>query len=404
MCFILNNKLTKFTNGGIEMKAIIHGQIYVDNEFQRGKVLVYSQNIEAILSESAYEEIRTHIDEEIDAKGHFVVPGFIDVHIHGYQGADVMDGTRESLNIMKKGLVENGVTSFLATTMTMPKTKIVQALESVRVMIKEQETRTYGATILGVHLEGPFINPEKKGAQPEEYIIQPEEELIDPYLDFIKIITIAPETEKSLDFIKKYYRKVNFSLGHTSATYEKAMEAFACGACGTTHTFNAMTGMHHRQPGVVTAALTSACYSELIADKFHVHEGLFPLFVKAKGLQKILLVTDCMQAGGLEEGAYELGGQKVTVNDGKCLLDSGTIAGSVLKLNEGLRNFHNHVKEGLEQLIPLVTMNQARYLGVDKYIGSLEENKQADIVIMNSECKIINTIVKGNMEYENHGH
>jgi N-acetylglucosamine-6-phosphate deacetylase len=383
------------------MKAIINGQIYYEGKFQKGKVLIYSNTIESILTQSAYEEIKKHMDEETNAEGNFVVPGFIDVHIHGYQGVDVMNGTTEALNTMKKGLVENGVTSFLATTMTMPKADITKALDAVREVMKEQEKTSYGATIVGVHLEGPFINAEKKGAQPEEYIIHPEEELVEPYLDLIKVITIAPEVEDSLAFIKKYHKSINFSLGHTSATYEEAMKAFECGACGSTHTFNAMTGMHHRKPGVVTAALTSDCYTELIADKFHVHEGLFPLFIKAKGLQKILLVTDCMQAGGLTEGEYELGGQKVTVSDGKCLLDSGTIAGSVLKLNEGLKNFHENVKEGLEQVLPIVTMNQAKYLGLDHQIGSLEEDKQADIVIMNDQFEIIKTIVKGNIEYEN---
>lgn len=383
------------------MKAIVNGQIYYEGKFQKGKVLVYSNTIESILTQSAYEDIKKHMDEETNAEGNFVIPGFIDVHIHGYQGVDVMNGTTEALNTMKKGLVENGVTSFLATTMTMPKPDITKALDAVREVMKEQEKTSYGATIVGVHLEGPFINAEKKGAQPEEYIIHPEEELVEPYLDLIKVITIAPEVEDSLAFIKKYHKSINFSLGHTSATYEEAMKAFECGACGSTHTFNAMTGMHHRKPGVVTAALTSDCYTELIADKFHVHEGIFPLFIKAKGLQKILLVTDCMQAGGLTEGEYELGGQKVTVSDGKCLLDSGTIAGSVLKLNEGLKNFHENVKEGLEQVLPIVTMNQAKYLGLDHQIGSLEEDKQADIVIMNDQFEIIKTIVKGNIEYEN---
>ncbi len=383
------------------MKAIKNGKLYYEGKFQSEKVLLYSDKIESVLSQSAYEDIKQHIDEEIDAKGDFIVPGFIDVHIHGYQGVDVMDGTVTSLNTMKKGLVENGVTSFLATTMTMSKPKITQALEAVRDIMKEQEATTYGATVVGVHLEGPFINPAKKGAQPEEYIIRPEEDLIKPYLEMIKVVTIAPEVEDSLDFIKKYHNTINFSLGHTSATYEQAMEAFECGACATTHTFNAMTGMHHRKPGVVTAALTSDCYTELIADKFHVHEGIFPLFVKAKGLQKILLVTDCMQAGGLTDGEYELGGQKVTVSDGKCLLDSGTIAGSVLKLNDGLKNFHDNVTQRLEEIIPVVTLNQAKYLGLENVIGSLEEDKQADIVIMNDQFEIQKTIVKGTTEYEN---
>ncbi len=385
----------------VHMKAIKNGKLYYNGVFHIGMVMIYSEKIEAILSQEEYETTCLQVDEEIDACGDFIVPGFIDVHIHGYQGVDVMDGTTASLNQMKKGLVENGVTSFLATTMTMPKPKIAQALKAVQDVMGEQKQVVNGATVVGVHLEGPFINPEKKGAQPGEYITCPEEDLIQPYIDIIKIITIAPEVKGSLEFIKKYHSKINFSLGHTSATYEEAMDAFECGACGTTHTFNAMTGMHHRKPGVVTAALTSDCYTELIADKFHVHEGLFPLFVRAKGLEKIVLITDCMQAGGLTDGEYELGGQKVTVREGRCLLDSGTIAGSVLKLNDGLKNFHDHVEEGLEEILPVVTLNQAKYLGMDKQIGSFEKGKQADVVIMNHQFEIQKTIVKGLSVYEN---
>lgn len=384
------------------MKSIINGLLYVNQKFVKDYIIIFEENIKALLTRVEYETYKKeHIDlEEIDAKGDYIVPGFIDVHIHGYKNVDVMDGKVSSISKISKDITENGVCAYLPTTMTMPMDSIIKALETIR-EVKDGFQDGAGALVLGAHLEGPFINEEFKGAQPKEFIEKPDESLVEQFKDVIKVITIAPEIPGAMDFIEKYANDFNFSIGHSGASYETAKEAINKGVKSTTHLFNAMTGVHHREPGIVGAAFTSDCYSEVIADKFHIHPDLYKLIVKAKGLEKILLITDCMRAGGLEEGTYDLGGQMVTVKNGQCRLSEGTIAGSVLKLNEGLRNFDQSLEENLEQLIPLVTSNQARYLGVEDELGSLEVNKIANIVMMNKEIQINKTIVKGKVAYEN---
>lgn len=382
------------------MKSIINGVIYLNQIFVKDYVIVFEEEIKEILTVSEYEDYKSlHDIEEINAHNQYVVPGFIDVHIHGYKDKDVMDGSVSSIHKISQDIAENGVCAYLPTTMTMPMDAINKALETIELVMKSGKTK--GAMVLGAHLEGPFINEDFKGAQPKEFITKPKEELVERFMDTIKVITIAPEIPGGQEFIAKYSESFEFSIGHSGATYEVAKEAFKNGARSTTHLFNAMTGVHHREPGIVGAAFTCDCYSEVIADKFHIHPDLYKLIVKAKGLEKILLITDCMRAGGLEEGTYDLGGQMVTVKNGQCRLPEGTIAGSVLKLNEGLRNFDESLEETLEQLIPLVTSNQASYLGVDHLIGSLEVGKLANIVIMNDQIDIKNTIVKGNKVYEN---
>lgn len=396
--------LYELSNGITYYKEQLHNQL----------VLFYDQDIKGIfdLSDSKdvidLEAYRSKLINEgqeltrIDAKGLYILPGFIDIHIHGYKGADVMDARVESLELMKRELVKNGVTAFLATTMTMDKKSITEALDVVKKVMTEQEySDVNGAEIIGVHLEGPFINSKFKGAQPEKHIIPVEHDILDHYKDIIKVVTIAPETDGGLSTIKKYKNDMNFSLGHSGANYDVAMEAIECGACSTTHLFNAMTGLHHRDPGVVGAALASDCYSELIADNIHVHKDLYKVLVKAKGLDKLLLITDCMQGGGLGDGDYTLGGQKVTIDNGKCCLASGTLAGSVLKINEGFRNFIEASNESVESILPLITLNQARYLGIEDKFGSLSVGKRADMVIMNDTYDITKTIVKGKIVYEN---
>ena len=384
------------------MKSIINGLLYVKQKFVKDYVIIFDEKIRDLISREEYDAYKKdHSDiEEVDAKGDYVVPGFIDVHIHGYKNVDVMDGLVSSIVKISKDITENGVCAYLPTTMTMPKDSIVKALETIR-QVKDGTQDGLGALVLGAHLEGPFINKDFKGAQPKEFIEEPDEALVEQFKDVIKVITIAPEIPGAMDFIEKYSADFNFSIGHSGASYDIAKEAINKGLKSTTHLFNAMTGLHHREPGVVGAAFTCDCFSEVIADKFHVHPDLFKLIVKAKGLEKILLITDCMRAGGLGEGTYDLGGQMVTVKNGQCRLAQGTIAGSVLKLNEGLRNFNDSVEENLEQLIPLVTSNQASYLGMEDQLGTLEVNKIANIVIMNKEISINKTIVKGKVAYEN---
>ncbi|MDA3847656.1 MAG: N-acetylglucosamine-6-phosphate deacetylase [Vallitaleaceae bacterium] len=382
------------------MKSIINGKVFYKGEFHEDLVLVYETSVKEVFSVSDYKDYRSSnkIIEETDAKGSYVLPGFIDVHIHGYKGIDTMDGDPERLEEMAELIGENGVTAFLPTTMTMSMGAIRNALDSIRVV--QQKTDVKGAIILGAHLEGPFISEGFKGAQSAVFIHLPDEALIEQYLDIIKVITIAPEVDGAMEMISNYKDQINFSLGHTGATYEQAKEAYEIGATGTTHLFNAMTGIHHRKPGVVGAALNGGCYSEVIADNIHLNPGLFKMIARTKGLDKLLLITDCMRAGGLDEGIYTLGGQEVIVKNGQCRLTDGTLAGSVLKLNEGLKNFTLAIEEELAEAIPMVTINQAKYLGVENRMGTLDQNKEANIVLMNEAFFIETTIVKGKKIYE----
>lgn len=391
------------------VSQIINGKIYYNGRFMKNGVIFFDDEILKILDinkeAETYKKLvelykNEGILETINATGQMVLPGLIDIHIHGYKGVDVMDGNIESLESMKKNLTENGVTSFLATTMTMDKVQIIKALDAVAQVMKMQDSNISGAEILGVHLEGPFINEKYKGAQSADYIIGVDLELFNDYKDIIKIATIAPEKEGNLEAIKQFGEYMKISIGHSGATYKEAKKAFKYGACGTTHLFNGMTGMNHREPGIVGAAFTSECYSEIIADNIHIHPDLYQLVVKAKGMDKILLITDCMQGGGLNEGTYSLGGQEVIIKNGRCSLTNGTLAGSVLKLNQGLKNFTNNLEETLEQIIPTVTINQAKYLNIDDKYGSLDIGKRANIAIMDKDFMIQKTIVKGKIVYE----
>ncbi len=376
------------------MKAIKNGLIYHNGTFLEDHVLVYDDKVVGIYPVDSCPH--NNLDMT-DADGHYVLPGFIDVHIHGYHGHDVMDGTVEAINKIRDGVVENGVTSFLATTMTMSKEDIIKAMEAVRNSI---QSHNKGADIVGIHMEGPFINIEAKGAQAGEFVVRPADDVIRQFEDLIKIVTIAPEVPGAMDLIKTYKDKVNFSLGHSKATHDQACSAYHAGAKSTTHLFNAMTGLHHRDPGLVGAALTNDCYCELIADGIHVQPSLFPLVTKAKGVDKVLLITDCMKGGGLPDGRYDLGGQLVDVIEGKCTLEDGTIAGSVLKLNAGLRNYVKAMGEDLVNYLPVVTLNQAQYLKLEDSKGTLDVGKDADIVIMNKDYTVNKTIVKGTIRYE----
>ena len=312
-----------------------------------------------------------------------------------------MEGQVEKLKIISESIPANGVTSFLATTMTMDIKDIKQALQVVRQVRSEG---SLGAEVLGAHMEGPFINPAYKGAQNKKYIISPNMDLVKEFQDVIRLITIAPEIEGAKEFIQEVKERTDIvlSMGHTNATFEEAVEAVQQGISHTTHLFNAMTGLHHRKPGVVGAALSTDVTCELIADTIHVHKGLYPFLLKVKGLDKMILVTDCMAAGGMEEGKYELGGQPVFVKDGQAKLEDGTLAGSVLKLNEGLKNIHTYTGMDLEALVRLASYNPATVLGIQDKKGSLAVGKDADITIFDENVTIYMTIGKGKVLYEKH--
>lgn len=381
------------------LKIIINGKILIKNQVVYGKSLLFNDKILEFVEEENLEKLLQSCEEIIDAKGNFVSPGFIDMHVHGSGGYDVMDGTYQALSVISSVLAENGVTGFLPTTMTMSEKKIYASLDNVRASMKNNPK---GAKILGAHMEGPFINKKYKGAQSEDFIIKPNFEFIKEYVDVIKLITLAPEEDENFDFIKETVKKTNIilSIGHSNAQYEEAMEATKCGVSHCTHTFNAMTPLNHRKPGIVGAILNSNIYCELIADGIHVHPALFKILKKIKGTDRIILVTDSMRAGCLKDGISELGGQRVIVSNNSARLEDGTLAGSILKLNKGIKYFMDNTDIDICEAVSLVSINPARELKLDKLKGSLEVGKYADIVILDSEFNVQQTIVEGNTVFK----
>lgn len=379
------------------MKAVIGGKIILKDRITEGCALLYSDVVEGIVPESLIPEGC----EIIDAKGGYVAPGLIDLHIHGYLGKDVCDGEEESIRTISKGLLANGVTGYLPTTMTEDMKTIRKALEVCR-KLKEESKTWEGSEILGCHAEGPFISASKKGAQAEEYILKPDAAFVKEYADIIKTITLAPE-EDTADFsaIREITRDTDvvISMGHTSADYKTAMESVNAGVKHTTHLFNAMTPLAHRAPGVVGAALNSDASVEVIVDTFHVDASLYNMLWKLKG-RKLCFITDCLPAGGLPEGEYTLGGQKIIYKGIVCRLEDGTVAGSVLHLNKGVWNVYSNSDIPLYECVNCASLNPATVLGIEKSKGSLEIGKDADIIITDSEFNIEKTIIKGEIKYE----
>lgn len=373
------------------MKAIINGTLILENETLENSYIRFDDCVRAYgpMKEYSAEEG----DEILDANGSYVSPGFVDIHIHGFAGADSMDGDVEALKIISNAVRKNGVTSYLATTMTMSNESIIKALETIKAYENEE-----GAKIVGVHLEGPFIHPDKKGAQNEQFIQNPNFELIKDHLDIIRLITIAPDTEGAFEFIEKLkaYPHIKLSIGHTNSDFETAERAKACGVNHITHCFNAMPPLHHRKPGVLGSMLAGGYTAELIADNIHVHKGLYKGLHRVLGDENLILVTDSMRAGGLEDGIYDLGGQAVKVAEGSArLVVDDSLAGSVLKMNDAIKNVLSATDLTINQVINLATLNPAKVIGLDQEIGSIAIGKKADLVILSDRYEIEKTFVNG---------
>ena len=379
------------------MKAVINGKILLKDRMVEDMVLLMSDVFEGIVS----ADMIPADAEVIDAEGGYVAPGLIDLHIHGYLGKDTCDGEEESIRTISKGLLANGVTGYLPTTMTEDMKVIRKALEVCRALKEESKTWD-GSTILGCHAEGPFISESKKGAQDPKYILKPDAAFVKEYADIIRIITLAPETDTA-DFaaIREICRDTDVvvSMGHTSADYDTAMKSTQVGVKHVTHLFNAMTPLAHRAPGVVTAALNSEVSCEVIADAFHVSPVLYDLLWKIKG-RKLCFITDCLPAGGLPEGEYTLGGQKIIYRGVVCRLEDGTVAGSVLHLNKGVWNVFTNSSIPLWECVNGASLNPATTIGVADRKGSIEVGKDADVIITDPEFNIKKTIIGGEIKYE----
>ena len=379
------------------MKAVINGKIILKDGILEDHALLFSDVIEAVIPQDKLPENA----EIIDAKGGYIAPGLIDLHIHGYLGRDVCDGDENSMRTISKGLLANGVTGYLPTTMTVDMKVIRESLEVCRSLMNESKVWD-GSAILGVHAEGPFISEGKKGAQDAKYILKPDASFVKEYSDVIKIITLAPETdEKNFSAIREICKdtSVTVSMGHTSADYDTAMASTRAGVKHATHLFNAMTPLAHRAPGVVGAALNSDVSCELIVDTFHVSAALYDMLFKIKG-RKLCFITDCLPAGGLPYGEYTLGGAKIVYRDIVCRLEDGTVAGSVLHLNEGVWNAFTNSSIPLHECVNCASLNPATVLGIADRKGSIEVGKDADVIITDDNFNIVKTIIAGEVKYE----
>ena len=375
------------------MKAIVNGRIVLPSKIIENKILVIDGGMIKAITDTMPEGT-----EVIDAKGHLVAPGFVDVHIHGSMGADAMDGTTEAIELIASGIAQNGTTSFLPTTLTMERKDIYKSLEVIRTL---QRKKIAGAEVLGAHLEGPFINAKYKGAQNETFIVEPDYEWIDDFSDVIKLITYAPELDYELTFTKKVKAEtdITLSIGHSDATYEQAKEAIDCGCSHITHLFNGMAPLHHRAPGIIAAALTTDVFTELIADKIHVDCHLFQFVLNNKGSDRVVLITDSMRAGCMKEGIYDIGGQSAHVSNGAVRLEDGSLAGSVLTLNQAVRHFYENTDATLPEVIHMASLNPATSIKMDHLKGSLEIGKDADIIFLDDDFNCQMTIVKGDIAY-----
>lgn len=382
------------------MKAIVNGRIILKDRILSDHALLYTDTIQGIVPGNAVPA-----DAELmDAKGGYVAPGLIDLHIHGYLSKDVCDAEEESLRVISRGLLANGVTGYLPTTMTVDMKVIRKALEICRGLLEESKTWD-GSRILGCHAEGPFISEAKKGAQDPAYILKPDAKFVKEYADVIRVITLAPETDTE-DFaaIREITSDTDVvvSMGHTSADYDTAIAGVDAGVRHVTHLFNAMTPMAHRAPGVVTAALNSDVSCELIVDTFHVMPCFYDMLWKLKG-RKLCFITDCLPAGGLPQGEYTLGGTKIIYRDVVCRLEDGTVAGSVLQMNKGVWNVYTNSSIPLWECVNCASLNPATVLGLEKTKGSLEEGKDADIIITDASFQVRKTIIGGKVKYEAEG-
>ena len=372
------------------MKAIINGKIIHEREILSGYAILFDKKIAALKRGEPPKQC-----EIIDAKGCYVSAGFVDMHIHGSGGADVMDATPEALERISATLAERGTTSFVATTMTMSREAIIDALENISL----NGDKVSGAKIRGVHLEGPFINPEKSGAQDPRYIQEPGFEWIIPYLDQIRVITIAPEMKGAEAFIKKIsrsYPHIILSIGHSEADYEKTMESFEWGISHATHLFNAMPPFHHRAPAIVGAVFDSGVSTDIIADLIHTHPSILRTVQRVKK-DRLVLITDAMRAGCMKSGTYDLGGQKVVVSEGRATLESGILAGSVLRLNEAVRNYYTHTEATLSEAVYAASALPAKRLGLSA--GVLKEGYDADIVIFDDSVEVQSVYIDGELKW-----
>lgn len=373
---------------------IVNGKVYIDRAFEERTIAICDGKIEildaaAVLPEGA---------EVYDATGRKVVPGFIDVHTHGAVGVDINAATAEDLEKICRFVAKNGTTSWFCSILTDTKEQTEWCIDEFK---KHKEMESEGANLLGIHLEGPFLSTEYKGAMPEHLLQKPNMQLLEEYQKRaegnIKYITISPEVEGIANDIPAMKELgITVAIGHSGADYDTAWQAINNGAECCTHTFNAMKLFHQHFPAIMGAVLESDIYCEAICDGRHLHPGTVRMLLKLKGIDKVVAITDSIMAAGLPDGNYKLGVNDVVVEDGDAkLADTGVRAGSTLTQNVALKNLLKFTGRPLEEVLVLLTENPAKLLKIYDTKGSLANGKDADIVILDEANEIADVFVNG---------
>ena len=326
-------------------------------------------------------------EKVIDAEGLLVLPGLVDIHSHGAAGEDFSDGNPEGLKKILQYEKRCGITSYCPTSMTFPKERLRQIFASIKGAQTEE-----GAKVVGINMEGPFLDPAKKGAHGEKWIAAPDvafvRELNQDVDGLVRLVTLAPNMDGAEEFIKEMHEEVCISLGHTAADYDCASRAMKLGAHHVTHLYNAMQPFGHRAPGLIGAAMDDPeCMVELICDGYHIHPSAIRAAFRLFGPERVILISDSMRAAGMENGTYELGGQEVTVKDRKAVLKDGTLAGSATNLY-GCMCKAIEFGIPLEQAIMAATANPARSIGIFDRVGSIRIGKQADLLLVSENLEL----------------
>lgn len=383
---------------------ITNGTIVTDELIANGTIVTIGDRIMYVGDEDEGARIKEaaipDVFEIIDAQGGFIAPGFIDVHMHGSAGSELMDGTNEAMSKIARYLATTGTVGFLPSTVTANKEKTRAVAELVANYVGSDDE----AKVLGIHLEGPYINEKYKGAQYGPAIRQADlgelEELYGILGDKLRLITLAPEVPGSLEAIAWLKeRGVMVSVGHSDATYEQAVAGFEAGITHATHTYNGMRGLQHREPGVLGAILaTPGIWAELIADLIHVHPGSIKVMLRSVGVERVVLITDAVQATGLPDGEYRLGDYPIFVKDGAARLAEGNLAGSTLTMLRALRNMIQVVGVSITDAFRMASYNPAQSIGL-KNRGWIREGNQADFVILTDSFEVQKTIIAGKVAY-----
>ena len=388
-----------------EVSRVENGTVLTPSRtVETGSVVIEEGKISDIVAESLHTKERGSANV-LDARNKIVIPGLIDIHTHGLHGGSALDSNIESITKMSSYFPRHGVTGFLPTTTAEPMQMLLETARAVAELMGETQNEV-GAEVLGLNLEGPFISKMKPGAQRVNFIREPDfqefEEIFETSAKSVRLVTVAPELKGSLEFIARAKAKgVTVAAGHSNATYEEMIAGINAGITHASHTFNAMREFKQRDPGMIAAILNSdEVTAELIADGVHVHEGAMKLLIRAKGVDRVVAVSDSMPLAGMPDGKYETMGFQIELKDGVLSLPGGQLAGSASTLEKSLAIMTKRLGIKLVDAVKMASTNPARVLRVDAKKGSIEKGKDADLAILNKEDLSVHaTVIKGRAFY-----